>query len=338
MSTYRIAISGCGTAGLYIGRAAVADGRGVVTGLYDPVAGARSNLLMEFPDAVAVEEYSSLFEKAEPDVVVIAGPDHLHAVQAIEAAEEKCNVLVEKPLATTLDDARSIIAAVEANGVKAMTDQTMRYVPPFRQMSRAAAAGEIGTVFYIQGDYVHDMSSYYSPDGEYYTPWRADPVYPQNILLGGGCHPIDLMLWTLEKPAVEVFCYSSKMCVPDFPSDDCYLVSIRFESGATGKIYVASGCSGHGMGDFLEIYGTEGTLSKGKLIRRDLDPVTLDIPAEETVIGGHGWGGSVEDFLDYLDGTIENPIPLLEGARTVALCEAALESIRSGKPVRVQSP
>ena len=47
---------------------------------------------------------------------------------------------------------------------------------------------------------------------------------------------------------------------------------------------------------------------------------------------GHGWGGAVRDYLDVLDGKIENPIPAEAGARVVAVCEAGLESIRTGCP------
>lgn len=338
MGKYRILISGCGGAGTFVGRAAVTDGRGVVAGLCDPSEEALAALSGEFQGAEAGSDFTSVLDRVGPDVVVVAGPDHLHAEQSIAAAERGCHLLIEKPLATTLADARKILEAVDKAKVIAMTDQTMRYVHPFRQMSRAAAAGEIGRIFYIQGDYVHDMWSYYSPEGKDYTPWRSDPVNPQNILFGGGCHPIDLMLWTIDSPAVEVSCYSSKLSIPEFPADDCYLVSIRFENGVIGKVYVSSGCSGHGKGDFLEVYGTEGTLSKGKLIRRDADPVDVEEPAGETVIGGHGWGGSVADFLDTLDGKIDNPIPLLQGARTVALCEAAIESSKTGKPVEVLEP
>lgn len=335
MGNYRFMISGCGTAGANVGRAAVADGRGSVCGLYDPVADASARLAGEFAGAETGAEYEQLIEPLEPDAVVVAGPHHLDAAQAVVAAERGCHVLIEKPLATELKDARRIIAAVEANGVVGMTDQTMRYVHPYRQMAQAAARGDIGKIFYIQGDYVHDMWEYYSPRGERYTPWRADDKNPQNILLGGGCHPIDLILWTMNGAPVEAMCYANKLSVPEFPADDCYLVSIRFDDGAIGKVHVSGGCSGRAMEEFLEVYGAGGTLSKGQLHRRGQEPVDLEAPKDDTVIGGHGWGGSVNDFLDTLDGRINNPIPLTENARTVAVCEAALKSVCSGHPEEI---
>ncbi len=55
---------------------------------------------------------------------------------------------------------------------------------------------------------------------------------------------------------------------------------------------------------------------------------------EDTVVGGHGWGGSVRDFVALLSGEIENPVPLQAGARVVAVCEAALKSIETRQPQR----
>ena len=93
---------------------------------------------------------------------------------------------------------------------------------------------------------------------------------------------------------------------------------------------------GEGMGGgFLAVYGTEGTLWKGQLFRRGHEPVPIEESSAHEVIGGHGWGRSVVDYLNLLDGKISNPIPARWGARIVSICEAALDSIRTKRP---QSP
>ena len=90
---------------------------------------------------------------------------------------------------------------------------------------------------------------------------------------------------------------------------------------------------GEGMGGgFLAVYGTEGTLWKGKLYRRGEEPTSIEQPAADAVVGGHGWGRSVVDFLDLLDGKISNPIPARRGAHIVSVCAAALDSIRTKRP------
>jgi predicted dehydrogenase len=325
-------IAGCGSAGRSVARVLAQDGRVQIAALVDPQPHQLEKQQALYPDAATGSNFAELLDATQPDAVVVAGPDHLHADQTLLAIERGCHVLVEKPLTTTVADARRVIAAAESSGLHVMTDHTVRYLHPWGAMARAAREGQIGEIFFIQGDYIHDMWGYYAQEGSTHTPWRADQTHPQNILLGGGCHPIDLILWTIDSPVEEVFAYSNKLSVPEFPADDCYMLSLRFANGALGKVFVTSGCSGHGMGGgFLAVYGTEGSLWQGELHRRGEEPVAFeDDPVE--VIGGHGWAGSVSGFLDALEGKAPNPIPARFGAKTVAVCEAAFASIASGRP------
>lgn len=334
---YSILLSGCGGAGRHVANVAVESGRAGVVGLFDPNEEQINIAKKNYPNAIHDDDLSELIEKTSPDIVVVAGPDHLHADQAILALEKGCHVLVEKPMATTVEDARRMIQAADRTGLQIMADHTVRYMYPWHEMSQLARSGEIGDVFFIQGDYIHDMWSHYSPEGVNHTPWRIDQKNPQNILLGGGCHPIDTFIATIDSPVIEVFAYSSKKSAPDFPSDDCYIVILKFENGILGKVYVTSGCSGEGMGHgagggFLAVYGTEGTLWRGEIYRRGQEAKKIANTSEEASVGGHGWGRSVIDFLDTLDGKIENPIPARVGARTVSICEAALKAIDTGLP------
>jgi predicted dehydrogenase len=335
--THSILLSGCGGAGRHVAQVATVGGRAAVTGLFDPNVEHIEAVQQLYPHAATGDDLQKLIERTSPDIVVVAGPDHLHAEQTLLALAGGCHVLVEKPMATTVADAERVIEAAHRTGLQVMADHTVRYMYPWREMSMAARAGEIGEIFFIQGDYIHDMWSHYSPQGANHTPWRIDLVHPQNILLGGGCHPIDIIIATVDSPVAEVFAYGSKKSAPDFPADDCYVLILKFENGTLGKVYVTSGCSGEGMehgagGGFLAVYGTEGTLWKGQLYRRSEQPVTLPDTSTEAAVGGHGWGKSVIDFLDAVDGIIPNPIPARVGARTVAICEAAFVAIETGQP------
>ena len=337
--SYSILLSGCGSAGMYVAQVAEQSGRARVTALFDPAGAQLEAARARYPDAVTGDDLGSLIADARPDIVAVAGPDHLHAGQTVLALEHGAHALVEKPLATTVADARRVMEVADRTGLTVMTDHTSRYMYPWQETSSAARSGEIGEIFFIQGDYIHDMWSIYQPGERRHTPWRIDGRNPQNILLGGGCHPIDNILSTIDSPVVEVFAYSSKMSVPEFPADDCYIVMLKFENGVLGKVFVSSGCSGHGMGGgMLAVYGTEGTIWNGTLYRRGEEPVTLPNVSDEAAVGGHGWGRSVIDFLDTLDGRIENPIPARMGARVVAVCEAGLESVRTGRPQTPEWP
>ena len=337
MSKFDILICGAGSAGIHCGVVAEEDGRGRVVGLFEPVPGMMEKAQAKFPNALAsADDYERLLDDSKPDAVVIAGPDHLHAEQTLIALNHGCHALVEKPLTTSVADAQLVVEAGERLGLHIMTDQTMRYVYPWKEMVHATKAGTIGDVFFLQGDYIHDMTEYYKADGRTSTPWRADQKNPQNILLGGGIHPIDLMLWAIDSPVDEVFMYSSKLGDPVFPSEDCFMLIMRVANEVIGKCYVTSECNGPDWRaqwhKFYECYGTNGTLSHGKLYVRGQEPADLEDTSSANLIGGHGWGGSVPDFLSLLEGKIENPIDGRAGARNVSICMAGIEAVRTGQP------
>ena len=115
----------------------------------------------------------------------------------------------------------------------------------------------------------------------------------QNILLGGGCHPFDLLRWTVGADVTEVHAYSNGYAAQDFPLDDCYIFTFQFENGCIGKVLVTSGCKGRGMGEgFLSIYGTEGTIWKNHI--HHPDGSTEEIGAED----GDAIQAAVSHFVD----------------------------------------
>ena len=163
MSTYRFLISGGGSAGRSVAQVAATDGRGEIAAVVDPQQAQLDRMTELYPDAATGGDYAQLLQDTRPDVAVIAGPDHLHADQAVMALEQGCHALIEKPLATTVADCQRILDAEAQSGAHVMTDQTMRYMHPWHEMAQIAKSGQIGDIFFLQGDYIHDMWSHYAP-------------------------------------------------------------------------------------------------------------------------------------------------------------------------------
>lgn len=332
MAEHRALIIGAGGAGTAVANSMKEDGRADPVAFIETRPERRRELADEFPGAEIGTggDFLAVLEKTAPDIVVDAGPDYLHAEHAVIALEHGCGVLIEKPMATSVDEAAGILAAEKNAGEVVMVDYTMRYSHPWGTMMQAARAGEVGDVFYLGGFYIHDMYDWLAPDGACRTPWRIDRDHPQNVLLGGGCHGLDLMLCIMgDVPVTAVCCYANHLSGSAMPIEDCYQVALKFASGAVGQIFVTTGCNTGSFGKMLEVYGTDGTLVDGKLLRRGHDPVELERP-EENVQEGHGWNLTVRDFLDVIDGRRENEMNTLYGARNVAVFDAALKSARQG--------
>ncbi len=334
MAKHRALIIGPGGAGTAVYKAMVEDGRAEPVGFVETRPERIAELKDEFPNAVIDTNYEKVLAETEPTIVVDAGPDFLHGAQCVKALNAGAHVLIEKPMATSLEDAQALLKAEKDSGKIIMVDYTMRYSHPWGTMMNAVREGKIGDVFYIGGFYIHDMWNWYDPKGQYTTPWRVDKNNPQNILFGGGCHGLDMILYAMDDVPVEtVYCAGNHMSGSGMPIEDLFLVTMKFANGAVGKIFVSSGCNRGDFGQMFEAYGTGGTLVEGKLLNREADPVELEEPAEVGV--GHGWNLTVRDFLDVLDGKRDNWMNSTYGARNVAICDAAMKSLRGGAVEKV---
>lgn len=186
--------------------------------------------------AASVEE---LVNANNVDAVVVATPDHLHAKHASMALAAGKHVLCEKPTSTTRADAARLVELVRAHDRVFLGGHIYHFRPDYRLLAEAYRRGDIGTAWLVEGDYVSNLTSMYGATGR--TPWRSDPIHPQDIMLGGGCHPLGLMRWVLQEEVVEVSAYSNHLAEPRLPLDDCYVAILKFSGGAIGRLTAAAG-------------------------------------------------------------------------------------------------
>lgn len=273
----------------------------------------------------ATTSYQQLLDNQDIQIVLVCTPDLFHAEHAIAALRAGKHVLCEKPMAINTESCRKLVQAVDDTGLTFMVSQFMRFEPIYKQIKGIYDAERIGRAFFVEGSYIHDMRSLYNP-----VTWRSDPQTAQNILIGGGCHPFDLLRWTVGSDVTEVHAYSNGYATQEFPLDDCYILTFQFENGCIGKVLVTSGCRGRGMGEgFLSIYGTEGTIWKNCIHRSDGS--TEDIVAED----GNAIQEIVSHFVDCVINGTQPSIDVREGAKTVAGLVAGVESAETRTPVTV---
>ena len=241
IAKYRALIIGPGSAGTAVMNEMKKDGRAEPVAFVETRTERIEQLKGAYPDAIIGTDYVKILQTCRPDVVVAAGPDYLHGPQCLAALEAGCHVLIEKPMATSVEDARKLLEAEERTGKIIMVDYTMRYSHPWGAMMQAAKEGRIGKIFYLAGFYIHDMWNWYDEKGKRPTPWRIDKDNPQNILFGGGCHGLDMVLYVMEDdPVSEVYCCGNRLSGSDMPIEDCFLVSMKFASGAIGLLSLSS--------------------------------------------------------------------------------------------------
>lgn len=268
--TLRVGLAGLGTAGRSV-PLAIAKVSG-----YEFAAGAdnRKEAREQYRVQYGIEVFESVEEMCRSDavdVIYVATPNLLHAEHSLAAIENGKHVMVEKPMAITLEDCDRMIAAAEKKQVKLMVAHTRSFNPPIRKMREIATSGRIGQV--IQITTLH------------YSPWLLRPRLPIELdtALGGGVcyrqapHQVDIAR-LLGGGMVRSVRAAAGSFDPKNPTEGNYTAFLEFENGiAATLIYdgygyfddreltgegVATGSGKPGAGQRLRRARAEGLLSK----------------------------------------------------------------------------
>ena len=314
----------------------------------------------KFAEVYSVKANSSIQEmiKAENiQIAVICNAHPYHASIATEAMEAGAHVLIEKPLASTLQDCELIIEAAKRTNRKAGVISQRRWYLPVQRMKKAIDEGKIGTPMLgtIQMLGWRDRA-YYESDA-WRGSWKKEGG---GVLVNQSPHQLDLLLW-LMGDIDEVFGYWSNINHPYIEVEDTAVAVIRFRNGGLGNILV-SNSQKPGIYGKIHIHGSNGA-SVGAQIEGGAmflpnktsiqDAPKLDIwtvPGEELLIEEWNHTDSnefhsvdsmtwyfkqqLEDFSDAILNDRQPAVALEDGLKTVELFTAIYRAQRDGKPVK----
>jgi predicted dehydrogenase len=257
--------------------------------------------------------------------VLLCLPHLLHAPATVAAARAGKHVLVEKPIATTLDDADAMIAAAEAAGVTLMVAHNQRFFPEHQRIRELLDEDAIGPVYCARADHNQD---FIPPE----THWiRRREEAGGGAFIGYGVHRIDLLRWFAgEVTEVAHFQHSSP---GRFDGETSSVTILKFEGGAIGEIAVNWTVRHPPWMDMLFLYGEGGSIHNvgGLLLDSHREPATTRIEV-----------GKEDPFalqLRHFAGCVLNRAqPLTSGVdarRTLEVCLAGYRSAATGQVVRL---
>ena len=232
-----------------------------VAKIFDPSPAATARAAARAGDALFVDDLERFWPGL--DAVAVCTPDATHAEYVVAALGRGLHVLVEKPLADSREAIRAIrcAAAAAPQQVVAVVHQ-MRFVPLHQRIKALAAGGALGRLSYLEGYYVHDLTTRAFANDR----WRAtDNATP---LVYSGCHFVDLLRWFAGEEIVEVFASSGHRAFPAYPESDLNVATLRFTSGAIGKVLVAFGEPGP-QDHTVRVAGADAVVRGNLLYRRD---------------------------------------------------------------------
>ena len=285
---------------------------------------------------VAVKDYKELLGDPNIDFVIITVPDNSHMEIACAFLRDGKDVLLEKPMALSLAECEEMLRVEKETGKRLMVGQVVRYNTKFAYLKKLVDEGAIGELAFVESEYAHDYSV-----ARGYNDWRVTPE--REGMIGGGCHAVDLLRWIAGNPT-EVHAFSNHKYLLDWPVNDTTIAIYKFPNNVIGKVFCGIGVKrGYTMRTCL--YGTKGTIiveSKEDEIRlyqvgEDGKGYTTPkmIPVESV---SHNMAGEISDFVDAILSGRPNPISAIEGASTVAVCRATVESAKTGETVKIVYP
>ncbi len=297
-------------------------------------------------DCNCYSDYKEMLEKEEIDIVAVATSDQTHKDITVASLRSGCHVMCEKPMALILDECEEMIKVAEETGMLLMVGQVCRCAPGFMKAKELVENGTIGELYFVESEYAHDYVDVRGVD-----EWRVTPE--REPIIGGACHAIDLLRWIAGDP-VETTAYSNHKMLTDWPINDTTVAIMKFPNNVIGKVFTSIGCKrDYTMRTVL--YGTKGTI-----IVNNTDPeLTLYLDKDNNVAFGDRFSNVADKTVKHMIkvevnhhnvpaehkqmiDAVVNGTPLVttgrEGARTVAVCRAVVESAATGKSVEIKYP
>jgi predicted dehydrogenase len=322
------------------------------TGKVEVVAASAIDNLNEFCQEHAIgnayPSYHEMLKRADIQLVSVCVPNFLHKEVVIAAAKKKKDIICEKPLATSVEDAMEMIRAARDNGVKLMYAEDWLFAPALTRAKSIYDEGAIGHALYIKAKETHSGShSLYAQKTQYCGG---------GVMIHLAIHPIGFIRWFLNKEVVEVTGKvsgggKSNLKHHHFEGEDWGAGILTFEDNSQAFVeanYVTCG----GMDDTVEIYGTKGVIKIDLTQGSPLSVYSSDGYgyAIEKAEMTSGWTrpavdeeaalGYIEEIDHFVDCVRDDKEPMRgvraeDGLAALKITMAIYESARTGRTVKL---
>jgi predicted dehydrogenase len=319
-----VALVGCGRFATFHAQAARRLGGAVRLAFASRDAARAEGYRRRFGGFAAFGSYEAAAADPRVDALVVCTPHHLHEAHARLGAEHGKAVLLEKPIARTLDEADAIIAAATAAGIVLMVAENVHFAPGFVAARGYVRDGAIGAIRQI----VLAARGYRRPSG-----WRSRrDEMGGGLLIDGGIHYLHLLRdW--GGPVEQVTAVAPPSAFPGIEGEDTVFLLVRFRSGAVAAFMNSVAAPALRRSQWAWLTGTEGSLGvdhRGRALwlRGPHGPRVRAFVRDRR--------GLVAQLAEFVGAVREGRSPALppESARAdLALVLAAYRSLETGRPV-----
>ena len=300
----------------------------------------RARIASERLDIPAFTSYAAMLAETEADVAVICTPSGLHPRHGIMAAERGLHVVVEKPMATRLEEADALVRACDQSGVHLFVVKQNRLNPGIQLLKRALDRGRFGRVF------LANTTVRWNRPQAYYdaAPWRGTWEFDGGAFMNQASHYVDMIQWLIGP--VESVSAKTATLARRIESEDTGVALLRFRNGALGVIEVTMLTYPRNLEGSITVIGEKGTVKVGgTALNRiehwefaeydddDREADALRVASNPLSVYGSGHRPYYDNVVRVLLGEASAGTDGREGRKSLELLLGIYEAARTGREV-----
>ncbi|WHY77373.1 Gfo/Idh/MocA family oxidoreductase [Neobacillus sp. WH10] len=341
----RYAIIGCGRISPNHIAAAIENELEIV-GLCDIVPENMEDKVLKFklPQSTPLyTDYKELLEKEKPQLVAICTESGKHGKIALDCINAGINLIIEKPIALSLEEADEIITKAKEKNVKVSACHQNRFNKSIQKIREAVEEERFGRL-------LHGTAHIRWNRGEDYykqAPWRGTWEQDGGALMNQCIHNLDLLRWMMGDEIVEVVGMTDNLKHNFIEAEDLGMALIKFSNGSYGIVEGTTNIYPNNLEETLYIFGEKGTVKAGgksvNLIEEwqfaDMldDPEDVKAKYHENPPSVYGFGHKplYADVIDAIQNDRQPYVTAEDGRRALELVLAIYKSATEGKSVKL---
>lgn len=287
-------------------------------------------------------DYKEMLEREQPELVSIATESGNHAEIALYCIEHGIHVIIEKPIAMSMEDAERIIKAADEKGVKVSACHQNRFNVAIQELRQAVEANRFGKISHGS---IHVR---WNRDRNYYdqAPWRGTWENDGGCLMNQCIHGIDLLRWMLGDEVTEVYGTTRQQFHNYLEAEDIGLAILKFRNGAIATIEGTTNVYPKNLEETLYIFGETGTVKIGGTSTNNIDVWEF---ADETEsdndkkglieatsnVYGNGHTSLFADMIEAINNDRPPYVDAVAGKNALEIVLAIYKSQKTGRPVQL---
>lgn len=285
------------------------------------------------------ENYKELLESISVDIAIISTESGYHEEIALDCLDKRIHVIIEKPIAMSIQGAQKLVEKAKEKGVKLAACHQNRFNHPIQLLKKAIIEDRLGKI------YTGTARVLWYRDDNYYNQasWRGTWKLDGGTFMNQCIHNIDLLNWMMDSEIDTVYSIANTFS-RKIEGEDYGVILIQYKNGKIGTVEGSVITYPKNLEETLTIVGEKGTVVIGGTAVNKVDTWRVDGDKEEDFkkvdcgdpnsIYGYGHEALYKDFIEAIE---ENREPLVDGEAgllAVKIILAAYKSRKIGAPVK----